>query len=84
MWCRLYDQDEVSCTNLVESLFENLPYFWEYKDLQGLVEPLRCEHSDFYSVVVGCYKSALLLEFSMDVGPDAQQGKRIQSIDVRG
>ena len=81
---QVYDQDEGSCTDLVESLFENLPYFWEYKDLHGLVEPQRCEHSDFYSVVSGCYESALLLEFSMDVGPDAQQGKQIQNIEIGG
>ncbi|MEM9423163.1 MAG: hypothetical protein AAF975_00065 [Spirochaetota bacterium] len=79
---QVFEQDEARCTELMESFVENIPYSWVYKDLQGLIELKNCEHSDFHSVVSGCYESALLLEFEMDLGPKAQVGKKIQAIDA--
>ena len=79
---QIYDQDEASCTELMENFLVNLPWRWEYGGLQGAIDPLRCEYSDYYSVVAGSYESALLLEFRIDMGPAAQKGKKITEIGI--
>ena len=79
---QIYDKDEASCTALMERFLVSLPWRWEYGGLQGTIEPLRCEYSDYYSVVAERYESALLLEFKIDVGPAAQKGKKISGINI--
>ena len=79
---QIYDTDEASCTALTEKFLASLPWRWEYGGLQGAIEPLRCEYSDYYSVVAGSYESALLLEYNIDVGPAAQKGKKIDGINI--
>ena len=79
---QIFDRDELKCTDLMEKFVVSLPFFWHYQEIEGLVEPIQCEHSDYASVVFDSYESALRLQFIINLGPPALKGKRIQGINI--
>lgn len=76
-----FDVNEEACTGLVDVFIANLPFYWEYKLMQGTVVPKSEEHSDFAANMNNRYESAILCEFRVAVGPDAEAGKSIQAVD---
>ncbi len=74
--------------NVVDPVFSSflasLPFKFKIEYLEGSIEPIREEHSDYDSRVKGRYMSAALVMFSVDIAPVPQGSKPLNIEKVEG
>jgi len=75
---KITGKDEKEAGDLVSRFIGALPFFWEYEGIQGDIEPVREEYSDYESRMNPRYEAAVVVEFAVDVGPI---GTTAESVD---
>jgi len=76
--------NELEAGNLLSGVISNLPFVWEYQGIEGELEPTREKYSDYDSRMNGRYEAAVLVEFSVDVGPSGTSAAPINAVAQGG
>jgi len=77
-------KDELEAGALISRFIEELPFFWEYGGIEGVIEPVREEYSDYESRMDSRYEAAVVVEFAVDVGPSGTSAEAVDEVTVRG
>jgi len=79
---KIIGRDEKQAGELVSRFIGMLPFFWEYEGIQGDIEPVREEYSDYESRMNPRYEATMLVEFAVDVGPAGMPAESVDGIEV--
>lgn len=81
---RVWAESEDEADEILSEIIVQMPRFWNCDGLQGRVDILNEEHSDYSTRLLGKYLSALEISFSVEVGKEKEQIQTFNSVLTEG
>lgn len=80
MVVKITGKDEAQSGEILSQIIARLPFAWEYKGIQGTIEPTHEEYSDYDSRMNARHEAVVVVEFAVDVGPEGLEAVPVGGI----